>query len=98
MQGMNNAVASAGESPAAVASAFLREQGLVAGPAHVEKNRTQRILENTLTHLKLTGIALLLACAVAIPLALLLSRFKRPAKALLYVSGLIQTIPAFWHC
>lgn len=94
MQALNHAVANGEATPAAVASQFLREQGLVTGPTHVEQTRWQRILGNTLTHLKLTGIALLLACAVAIPLALLLSRFKRPARALLYISGLIQTIPA----
>jgi osmoprotectant transport system permease protein len=47
-----------------------------------------------LTHLKLTGIALLLGCLVAIPLALLLSRYQRASRALLYLAGLIQTIPA----
>jgi osmoprotectant transport system permease protein len=94
MQALNHAVASEGESPAAVAASFLLERGLVAGSGPVEQTRAARILGNTATHLKLTGIALLLACAVAIPLALLLSRFDRLARALLYVSGLIQTIPA----
>jgi osmoprotectant transport system permease protein len=45
-------------------------------------------------HLRLTGIALLLACAVAIPLALFLSRYERLSRALLYITGLVQTIPA----
>jgi osmoprotectant transport system permease protein len=94
MQGLNHAVASGGESPAAVASAFLRERGLVAGTPPKEETRSSRILGNTITHLKLTGIALLLACVVAIPLALLLSRFDRLARSLLYITGLIQTIPA----
>lgn len=94
MQGLNYAVANNGESPAAVAGAFLREKGLVSGPVSAEVSRLQRIIGYTLTHLKLTAIALVLACAVAIPLALLLSRFDRAARVLLYVSGLIQTIPA----
>jgi len=94
MQSLNNAVASKGMSPAAAASTFLREQGLISAPAHVARTRSERVLGYTLTHLKLTGIALLLACALAIPVALLLSRFNRAARALLYVSGLIQTIPA----
>jgi osmoprotectant transport system permease protein len=94
MQGLNHAVASGAGSPAQVAGSFLRERGLVQGPARVEASRTLRILGHTLTHLKLTGIALLLACVIAIPLALLLSRFERASRVLLYVSGLIQTIPA----
>ncbi len=77
-----------------VASGFLREQGLVAGALPTQESRSQRVLGYTLTHLKLTGIALALACAVAIPLALVLSRFDAAARALLYISGLIQTIPA----
>lgn len=94
MQGLNFAVASKGQSPAQVAANFLRERGLVAGPALAGESRTWRILGYTATHLKLTGIALLLACAIAIPLALLLARFDRAARALLYLSGLVQTIPA----
>ncbi len=94
MQRLNLAVASDGKSPATVAAAFLRERGLVVGPAPEPETRTERVLRNTLTHLQLTGIALLLACAIAVPVALLLSRFDRPARALLYVSGLIQTVPA----
>ena len=94
MQRLNHTVASGDGSPAEVAAAFLRERGLVQGPARAEASRAQRILGHTLTHLKLTGIALLLACAIAIPLALLLSRFERASRALLYLSGLIQTIPA----
>jgi osmoprotectant transport system permease protein len=94
MQGLNHEVASEGKSPAAVAAKFLRQQGLTEGQAPAAETRTQRILGHTATHLKLTGIALLLACGIAIPLALFLSRFNRPARALLYVSGLIQTVPA----
>ncbi|MEE4661081.1 MAG: glycine betaine ABC transporter substrate-binding protein [Halieaceae bacterium] len=52
------------------------------------------ILRNTLRHLKLTGIALLLACALALPLALYLSRFRRAAAAGVYLAGLLQTIPS----
>ena len=94
MQRLNHEVASGGESPAGVASSFLRERGLLTGPAYREEPRPARILDNTVTHLKLTGIALLLACVVAIPVALLLARFERLARSLLYITGLIQTIPA----
>jgi len=94
MQQLNYAVANGEASPASVAATFLRERGLVSGPAPAEQTRTMRILGNTATHLKLTGIALLLACAIAIPLSLLMSRFDRLARGLLYITGLIQTIPA----
>jgi osmoprotectant transport system permease protein len=51
-------------------------------------------VHNTLVHLKLTGIALGLACLVAIPLSLLVSRQPRLADGLQYTASLIQTIPA----
>jgi osmoprotectant transport system permease protein len=94
MQSLNHAVASSGQSPAVVAADFLRTRGLVAGAAPAAETRTTRILGNTTTHLKLTAIALLLACAIAIPLSLVVSRFDRAARTLLYVTGLLQTIPA----
>jgi osmoprotectant transport system permease protein len=94
MQRLNLAVANGDETPASAAALFLRDHGLVQGPARAGESRTARIIANTATHLKLTGIALLLACVIAIPVALLLSRHDRPARTLLYVSGLVQTIPA----
>ena len=94
MRALNHRVAQVGEEPAAVAAGFLLESGLTDTAAHTAPSRMTRILGHTATHLKLTGIALLLGCLVAIPLALLLARFPRAAKGLLYLTGLIQTIPA----
>jgi len=94
MRALNHRVAHMGETPSAVASEFLRDSGLADTAVRIAPSRAERILGNTAVHLKLTGIALLLGCAVAIPLALLLARLPRAARALLYVAGLIQTIPA----
>ena len=94
MRALNYRVSHSGETPSAVASDFLRDSALANTAPRVAPTRTERILGNTAVHLKLTGIALLLGCAVAIPLALLLARFQRAARALLYLAGLIQTIPA----
>ena len=93
MQRLNQRVATAGETPAAVASAFLREAGLT-GTDAPEVVRRSTLGRNTLVHLKLTGLALALGCLTAIPLALLISRYARLASALQYAAGLIQTIPA----
>lgn len=94
MRSLNRQVANEDRHPAEVAQAFLSERGLVdaAGPA--APGAAWRLLGHTAVHLKLTFSALLLACLVAIPLALALARFKRVSQALLYISGLIQTIPA----
>jgi osmoprotectant transport system permease protein len=96
MQAMNQAVSSAGASPAQTAHGFLLEQKLVASSSRIngEGGAARRILAYTATHLQLTAIALLLACLVAIPLALSLNRRPRAARSLLYIAGLIQTIPA----
>jgi len=79
----------------------LREQGLVSGakrPTAAESIQApglvQRIWHNSLVHLKLTVTALVLACLVAIPSALLLFQHQGIARAMLYLTGLIQTIPS----
>ena len=93
MQSLNERISSGDETPAAVAADFLRRSGLVAASPEAPHRRS-RIVDNTAVHLKLTGIALGLACLVAVPLAVLVSRSPRLASALQYLAGLIQTIPA----
>ena len=93
MQALNQRVSSDGESAAAVAVDHLQRAGLIAPPEKTSA-RKSRIGHNTLVHLKLTAVAVLLACVVAIPLALAVSRLPRFASALQYTAGLIQTIPA----
>ena len=87
MQSLNAAASEPGVSPRRVAADFL-------GLALEESTLMQGILRNTGVHLKLTGIALLLACLVAVPLALALSRQPRASSAVLYITGLMQTIPS----
>ena len=94
MRELNYLVAEDGLSPAQAATQFLREAGLAKSAPLERMSRWQRIGGNMLVHLKLTGVALFLACLVAVPMALLLSRFDRAARTLLYITGLIQTIPA----
>ncbi len=93
MQALNRRVATDGEDAAVVAADFLRGAGLITRSVEAPRARS-RIGHNVLVHLKLTGIALLLACVTAIPLALLVSRLPRLASALQYLAGLIQTVPA----
>lgn len=93
MRSLNRAVAVDGASPYAVASGFLLEEGLIEGKGE-ERSRGERIADNLVVHLRLTGLALLFACLVAIPLSLVVSRSPGLASALQYLAGLIQTIPA----
>ena len=94
MRTLNARVTEHKESPAQAAAFFLRTSGLVEQAAAAGESRAERITRNTLAHLKLTGIALAAACILAIPLAVLSSPFERLARSILYVTGLIQTIPA----
>ena len=94
MQRLNHQVALLGDSPRAAAASFLLSSGLLETVQSDPESRIARILHNTAVHLKLTGIALLLGCLVAMPLALLVARRRRAARSLLYISGLIQTIPS----
>ncbi|SRR6056297_16398 len=94
MRALNRRVATQGESPANVAAQFLAASGLVGDRARPGPTPTERILGYTAVHLKLTGLALLLACIFAIPVALALAPRPAVARVFLYVTGLLQTIPA----
>jgi len=96
MRALNAQVVVEGRSFAAVARGFLEGEGL-AEPAAAEPGRGRLLddlLRNTLTHLKLTGIALGLACALGLPAALAAYRSARASNAILYAAGLLQTIPS----
>tara|TARA_R110002110_G_scaffold205066_7_gene417291 strand:+ start:449087 stop:450568 length:1482 start_codon:yes stop_codon:yes gene_type:complete len=94
MRGLNRQLALPGMTPPEVASQFLLEKGLIQSAAAPAPDRLNRIAGYLAVHLKLTVIALLLACLTAVPLALWVSRHPSIARGLLYVTGLIQTIPS----
>jgi osmoprotectant transport system permease protein len=95
MRALNRRMANEDLEPQAVAAQFLRASGLVDEAATVAlTGTTGRIASYTLVHLKLTLSALFLACLVAIPLALSLARYSGISRSLLYITGLIQTVPA----
>jgi len=95
MRRLNYRVSAGGESPAAVAAAFLAAEGLAAeSAAGAPPTLLRRVFARTLEHLRLTGIALAAGCMVAIPGALLLAGRPLAARVFLYATGLVQTIPA----
>lgn len=75
---------------AAAAPASAQREGFL---AYLWQNRTH-LLQRLWEHLWLTGLALLLACAVAIPGGLLLERFPRAAEGWIRAVGITQTIPS----
>ena len=93
MQRLNAAVVFDGETFADVAKGFLTAQGIAtveaAGP-----DRWSSLRQNTLTHLKLTGTALLGAILVGVALGVAVYRMRALSRTVLYVAGLLQTVPS----
>jgi osmoprotectant transport system permease protein len=85
-----------------VAAQCLRSKGLLTGkrqPTLPERTSERSIdwpflLRCTLTHLKLTVLALVAGMAVAIPLGALVYRLGVVSRPVLYIAGVLQTIPS----
>ncbi|MBH79340.1 MAG: ABC transporter permease [Gammaproteobacteria bacterium] len=93
MQALNAQVVFGGQTFAQVAREFLASQKLASTVAS-GPTLWENLGRNTLVHLKLTGIALGFAVVAGIGLSLLVFRNAVASRALLYVSGLMQTIPS----
>jgi osmoprotectant transport system permease protein len=93
MQTLNAAVVFDKRSFADVANEFLVGQGLVAA-REISGSLWPSLRENTLQHLKLTGAALLLSVLIGIALSLAIFRNRLLARVVIYVCGLLQTIPS----
>ena len=94
MRELNAQVLVQQRSFADVASQFLLAQGLVSAAANESTGIWPTLANNTLVHLKLTGIALLAACLAGLSIALAVYRSRTLSSAVLYVAGLLQTIPS----
>jgi osmoprotectant transport system permease protein len=79
-----------------IARAFLQQHKLVKSNSAKQPQDTGRavLIKRTLTHLKLTLIALLLAMAIAIPAGVVVYRLPVISRPILYLTGLLQTIPS----
>ena len=94
MQQLNALARDGDSSPRQVAREFLAAEGLIAQPGEEIDQMLGMVLSNTVTHIKLTLIALLIACSLAIPLGLLLAHHPRRSASAVYVAGLLQTVPS----
>ena len=93
MQQMNAKVLYQELSFSQVASEFLQSKGLIQ-IKRKELSSISEIISKTITHLKITSIALVLAIVFAIPLGIVLYRYSSFSKVVLYAVGLLQTIPS----
>jgi len=93
MQELNLSALNPDTSFIEVASQFLNEEGLTPGGSSGPSALSQ-LLRNTQRHLKLTGIALLLAVIAGVGIAVSVYRNPTLSNAFLSVSGLLQTVPS----
>ncbi len=94
MRSLNARAVVENEAFASIATDFLFDQGLMPERTVVQRNIWRNLVRNTAQHLKLTGIALLLACTVGLAVALLVFRSKPLSRGVIYVAGLLQTVPS----
>jgi len=79
-----------------IAYDFLVGKGLI-NPKTDRERRSGAgadILRHTGEHLLLTVIALLVSVLVAVPLGIIIYRFATVSRAVLYITGILQTIPS----
>ncbi|MCH2569037.1 MAG: ABC transporter permease, partial [Pseudomonadales bacterium] len=73
----------------------LVNSGLVSEQVTIHMPETwELILTDTTNHLVLTGIAVFVGCAIGIPLGVIVFPNPGASRAVLYVAGLMQTIPS----
>ena len=95
MQAMNSEVLYEKKSFAEVASGFLKKNNLLENKTEIKQTGVAtEILSKTLTHLKITFIALILAIIISIPLGILIYIYSSASRPILYFTGLLQTIPS----
>lgn len=94
MQRLNALVLYEQQTHHEVARNFLTAKHLIASKQITQKSISAEIASHTWVHLQLTFASLLAAIVVAIPLGITLYRFKTLAKPILYISGILQTIPS----
>lgn len=94
MRRLNAEVVVQGRSFAEVASEFLFNQQLTTDQVDQTDVFWDRLIKNTITHLQLTAIALLLGCVVGLSVGILVYRSRSVSRVVLYVAGLLQTVPS----
>jgi osmoprotectant transport system substrate-binding protein/osmoprotectant transport system permease protein len=95
MRALNAQIVVDGKTFAEVAGGFLQQEGLArAQDQPPTETLGASLAANTLVHLKLTGISLLAACVCGLAIALAVYRSPVLSRGVLYVAGLLQTIPS----
>lgn len=95
MRSMNSEVLYNNKTFSEVAQEFLQKSNLLAAETEYKKtSAADEILHKTIRHLYITFIALLLAILAAFPLGVFISVNPLLSRIVLYIAGLLQTIPS----
>lgn len=95
MQNLNARVVFENESHHKVARSFLMEKKLIISDRKsTEPDFWLDIIAKTMVHLEITFIALIAAIMIAIPAGIIIYKHSLLAKPILYLTGLLQTIPS----
>ena len=94
MQRMNSQALFEQRSHREIANEFLVAKGLIGDKEKTSDTGIASILEKTWVHIQLTFMALLAAIVVAFPLGIVLYLYPASSKVVLYIAGILQTIPS----
>ncbi len=96
MQKMNEEVLYENKSFAEVAGDFLIRNNFKVTKVYDtdEESLLSQIFPKLIQHLKITFFALMLAITVAVPLGIMIYIYSSFSKPVLYIAGLLQTIPS----
>lgn len=96
MRLLNSEVVINKKSFSEVANRFLISEGLITHDAsvRVQDGMISKLIDDTVTHIKITLIALSIGCIFALVLAFLIFRSVKLSRSVIYFTGLLQTIPS----
>ena len=95
MQAMNAQVLYHNKTFAEVANEFLKNGNFIKKESNfVQQSAFEEIMSKLARHLQITFLSLLLAVIIALPLGILLSYSPALSRPVLYITGLLQTIPS----
>ncbi|MGC1244163.1 MAG: glycine betaine ABC transporter substrate-binding protein [Chryseosolibacter sp.] len=94
MQSLNSLALFERKSYAEIARHFLVGKKLVRNNAKGQVSDWKQILDKSFVHLKLTMLALIGAVIAAVPLGVFIYKNPILSKAIIYLTGILQTIPS----
>jgi len=94
MRRLNGEVVVQNRTFAEVANSYLFTVGLLTKETDQSSVIWDRLVKNTITHLQLTSIALLLGCLFGLAIGVLVYRSPGVSRVMVYLAGLMQTIPS----